>query len=281
MSVASRRVSAAAAKEAKMKKVAIGGCVLFLALLGYQAPKVLHQLHGSSTPAATTSALGATAAEAPPATLIDQPPPTAGPGQLVSFGLFKSKDPFVQQIAQDTNPAPASPGSPGYKSPPSTSPIVPGPTGTTTPIPTTTPPTTTAPAATTAPVPTTTPSTTPPTTTPTPSTTTPTTTTAAPTSATISTNGVCQIVLAKGTFPTATPYFQLVSIAPDGLSAQIGIAGGSLESGQATITLSKGKPLTLVNTTDGVRYTLELLASCPVAPAPTSTATTTTTSTTP
>jgi hypothetical protein len=43
-------------------------------------------------------------------------------------------------------------------------------------------------------------------------------------------------------------------------SAQISIAGGSLETGQRTVTLKLNKQLTLMNTADGTRYVLRLLS---------------------
>jgi hypothetical protein len=69
-------------------------------------------------------------------------------------------------------------------------------------------------------------------------------------------------------FPTDQPTFKLVSIAKDGKSVQLGIAGGSLSGGQATLKLQLGKPLTLENTADGTRYKLELL-TVEGTPAPT------------
>ena len=60
-------------------------------------------------------------------------------------------------------------------------------------------------------------------------------------------------------FPSAAPVFSLVSMS--GSSAEIGIAGGSYESGAATVTLTKGKTVTLLNTADGTRYVLRLVAA--------------------
>ena len=120
----------------------------------------------------------------------------------------------------------------------------------------------------------------------TPATTAPATPTVAPTSVSLGTNGVCELVAVKSTFPSATQLFQLVSIAPDGQSVKIGVAGGSLQSGDPTVTVTAAKSVTLVNTADGVRYKLELLSSCPAStatPPPTTTTepTTTLTATTP
>ena len=40
---------------------------------------------------------------------------------------------------------------------------------------------------------------------------------------------------------------------------KIGIAGGSLAGGGQTVTLAKGKTLTLMNTADGTKYALQLV----------------------
>ena len=85
----------------------------------------------------------------------------------------------------------------------------------------------------------------------------------------------------------ATPLFELVSLTAK--TAQVAIAGGSYSSGQATLTLQVNKPVTLVNTADGTRYTLLLMPQGTVAPAASSSSssslpaatTTTPTSTTP
>ena len=42
--------------------------------------------------------------------------------------------------------------------------------------------------------------------------------------------------------------------------AKISIAGGSLENGAPTVTLTKNKALTLMNTADGTRYVLRLVS---------------------
>jgi len=68
-------------------------------------------------------------------------------------------------------------------------------------------------------------------------------------------------------------------------SAKISIAGGSYATGAQTVTLRENKPVTLMNTADGTRYTLILktlrTAVSSAAPASgggsTSTGTTTTT----
>jgi hypothetical protein len=82
---------------------------------------------------------------------------------------------------------------------------------------------------------------------------------AKPTSAQISVNGESGKVAVGATFPAADPVFRLVSVTKT--TAKIAIAGGSLSTGNGTVTLTKGKKLTLMNTADGTRYELVLLSA--------------------
>jgi hypothetical protein len=117
----------------------------------------------------------------------------------------------------------------------------------------------------------------------------------------ISVNGLSEEVASGGNFPVANPVassnglFQLVSLTAK--SAKVAVVGGSYASGSQTLTLNANKPVTLVNTADGTRYTLLLYpqgtaapaagatppsgGSAPSAPTPTAPAGTTTTPTTP
>jgi hypothetical protein len=80
-----------------------------------------------------------------------------------------------------------------------------------------------------------------------------------PSSAMISVNGsVPQAVGVEGTFPTVDPMFEVVELLPAG--AKIAIVEGGYQSGDETITLTVGIPLTLQNTTDGTRYELLLVS---------------------
>jgi hypothetical protein len=79
------------------------------------------------------------------------------------------------------------------------------------------------------------------------------------TSAKISVNGVSEQVGVGGSFPQADPVFVLVSLTAT--TAKVGVSGGSLDTGSATVRLKKGKKLTLQNTVDGARYELVLLAA--------------------
>jgi hypothetical protein len=82
---------------------------------------------------------------------------------------------------------------------------------------------------------------------------------AAVTSARISVNGVPEQVGIGAKFPQADPLFVLVALTST--TAKVGISDGTLDTGSATVTLKKGKKLTLQNTVDGARYELLLIAT--------------------
>jgi hypothetical protein len=73
--------------------------------------------------------------------------------------------------------------------------------------------------------------------------------------AVIAVNGVDETVSVSTNFPKANPVFKLVSLGNG--TAKVGVSRGSLK-GSETVTLTKGEPLTLLNTVDGKRYRLEL-----------------------
>jgi hypothetical protein len=81
----------------------------------------------------------------------------------------------------------------------------------------------------------------------------------APTTAQITVNGSTETVSKGGTFPQSDPVFVLLSVSKT--TAKIAISGGSLDSGGATVTLKKGKKLTLENTVDSARYVLLLVST--------------------
>jgi hypothetical protein len=246
--------------KAKRQKIYAGiGGVILLAVLAFQVPRTLKMLHpadqsssSAPAPAATTPATAtpiaapslaggnATAAAAAPGGdgLTDPdavPPPQSG--QLLAFGLFRSKDPFAQQLVStcttEADPASGTPTScPSSGATGATGPA-PVPTGPTGPSGPSGPPTVKvkqppAPAQ------------------------------PAPTTAVISVNGSPETVHAGGTFPASDPVFTLVSVTKKG--AKISIAGGTLENGAPTVTLTKSKALTLMNTADGTRYVLRLVS---------------------
>ncbi len=81
---------------------------------------------------------------------------------------------------------------------------------------------------------------------------------AAVSTAVISINGAPESVRVGGQFPAASPVFKLVSLTKTG--AKVGIAGGTLQTGDATVALKKNTPVTLLNTSDGTRYVLRLVS---------------------
>jgi hypothetical protein len=204
-------------------------------------PAAVPSTDPSALPAAPTlSAADPTATTSSSSSLIDAVKPPAESGQLQSFSLFASKDPFNA----------GGPGSSSGHSSGSSSGSSKGSSGSGPSTPPATPPA-------------------PP--------------TAPPTSAVIAVNGVSETVANGAGFPAASPMFDLLSLTAS--SAKVSVIGGSYASGSASLSLRVGKPVTLVNTADGTRYTLELL---PQGTVPTSSgagasggATTTPTTTTP
>lgn len=276
------------ARVKRQKQIVAVGSVLLLAVLGFELPNLMSG--GSGTPparnlgdASLTPTLASPLAVGP-LTLPDTDRVVIQPqsGQLISFGLFKSKDPFVQQLSTVTTATPAQPAatattpSQPHQPPRRTAPaggavVLPNdptqPQGSTVPFPSTTPistpPAATTPAAST------------------PATTTPAVPATAPGTVAISTNGACEIVALKGTFPGSEDIFRVTAIAKDGKSVKIAVVGGKYDSGQATATLKKGEKLTLVNTADGTRYVILFKDSCDTETAPVPGGITTTTTTAP
>jgi len=256
------------AKAKRQKMIAAVGGVLLLGLLAFQVPrtmKMLKQSQGtsssSSSATSTTTAPGSTPL-APPAlggsstsgasvasataTSVDgvndpsNPLPPAA-GQLVSFSKFQSKDPFHQQITNCETGADSGSGSgsgsggssacaavtkaaakAAAKKTPESGAALSAKAATAKPA-------AAAPA------------------------------TAKVTNATITVNGIANQVSVGSSFPASSPVFTLVSLTQR--VAKIGIAGGNYENGAATVTLAKGKTLTLMNTADGTRYVLRLVVA--------------------
>lgn len=278
--------AAQAAKVKREKQILIVSAVVLLALLGFQLPKIMGGKKSADQGAVTTEVIAGVvpATTSPLAAAGGALPDTdrvtvqVGSGQLISFGLFKSKDPFMPQLSTNpvaqaapapttpgagTETTPVSPAAPSSTTPKKTAPngaLVPVTTAATPISPSPSQPSTTpVTGGSTTPVSTPPASTTPSSTTPTGTTTTP---TVAPTSVSITTNGNCEVVALNGTFPGSEDIFKVVSIAKDGKSARIGIVGGAYDNGQATTALQLGKKVTLVNTADGTRYVIELVGKC-------------------
>ncbi len=275
-----KRVDPAKAKAAKQKKMAIGLCVMLVLVVAVQGPKTMKMLKGAPTPSLADAApgtavpagqevpLGVAAAAATPAatpasataaggiTGTSTTPQTAvlvdsdagvlaEEGQLLSFEQFATKDPFKQQAGATPAADPAA----GLPAPASTTAAPPAVTLST--VPTITSPSgPSAPGAVGG----------------------GTTTGAGPSGSgsgssaptpaattTISVNGEVSTIAVDTPFPVDQPTFQLVSVANDGKSVQIGIAGGDLSGSSDTVKLVRGKKVTLQNTADGSRYELVLL----------------------
>lgn len=233
----------ARAKRQKIIAAVLG--VAFLGVLAYQVPYVLSSTSSkppadassqSATPTPTPAPVAATPAAGTPAPVSATPSsdglgdsdPSVLPseGQLVSFGRFESKDPFAQQLGDCDSDTTSGAAS----ACPTTGPA---------PEPSSPPSSEPKPSPQPAPAP------------------------ARATAAVISVNGANETVAVDSTFPQEDPVFKLVSIS--GTTAKITVDGGSLSSGAATVTLTKGKPVTLVNTADGTRYVVVLVSTTTAA----------------
>ena len=239
-----------AAKDRRAKKMAIGGAVLLVAVLAFEIPHMMNRSSGNSssaapaaattstTPGSTVPGAAVTPAVTPSGTAAASVPVTASTtlpnsdvapsrtkSQLYSFDTFAGKDPFVQQVSTAQASSAASSGSSGSSASGTSAPAPPPPpqTASTTSVQQTSA-----------------------------------RTLAAGGIATISVNGKAETVRVGASFPSGNPVFRLVSLARG--SANIGIANGSYASGAQTVRLSNGRPVTLVDTADGVRYTVRLIA---------------------
>jgi hypothetical protein len=271
--MANKRLDSLKAKQKKQKIVAGVLGVVLLGVLAFEGPKVWKQLHPPASQAnvswneRTTTTTGTPSLAAPSlsgsqtpgstsppgSSLATSSPPKVADGQLSSFSLFASKDPFAQQLSDSPTASPSSPsgrssggskgvsksGSSGRSSSGSGSSSSSG-GGASAPTPGT---------------------------------------------AVISVNGTLYSVAVGNNFPDASstdpsikPLFHLVSVTAH--TAKVSIVGGSYANGVPTVTLQENKPVTLMNTADGTRYKLILkpVGTPVVAPvAPTSATSTTVT----
>jgi len=231
---------ARAARERKQKIfVAVGGVAL-LALLAFQLPRLLGGSGGSEAALTTTTATGpvaqaqATATQANAAQGATSPRATAAPvalaagtypvasvsDKLSSFGSFKRKDPFVQQVtAADLT---ATGGSTAAKPSGAKQPAKPASVSKKFSLTTKT--------------------------------------AAVPALTVISVNGERQALQTGARFPSSDPVFVLVAEHPESKSVVVGVVGGAYSGGSETAKLVQGKPVSLVNTTTGARYRIVLVA---------------------
>jgi hypothetical protein len=273
--MANKRVDSLKAKQKKQKIIAAGLGVVFLGVAAFQGPKLWKQLHppaSQATPSynerTTTTTSGTPSLAAPSLSgnqsptapsssdsLASTPAPKVADGQLSSFSLFASKDPFAQQLSDnpDASSSSSSSGSSSGGAKGSSSGGGSGgggggggssPSGGSASAPT-------------------------------------------PGTAVISVNGTLYSVAVGNDFPDASstdpsiqPLFHLVSVTAH--TAKVSIVGGSYANGAPSVTLQVNKPVTLMNTADGTRYKLILKpVGTPVAAAAAPTSTTSTTVTVP
>jgi hypothetical protein len=220
-----------------MKKIAVGGGVLLVALLAFEIPHYLGGSKSSAPPAATSAATpgasttpgttapattpgvtpAAVAPTAPVKLTNSDVPPSHSKEQLSSFSTFTSKDPFDQQVTADSGLTGSGTGTGSASAPaPSAPPASSGPVTTSA------------------------------------------RTLAQSGAVTLLVNGKRESVRVGAGFPSANPVFRLVSLSRAG--ARIGIANGSYSSGAQTVLLRLNRTVTLVDTTSGARYRLQLLA---------------------
>jgi hypothetical protein len=247
MSAKKKRQDAFKAKEKKQKIIAAAGGVLLVGLLAFQVPRVMKQMNkGNGTPAAVptvstpatpsaTPPLGApttlqgeetaTGAAGSPATESGSITSSAGAamqGQLASFSRFESKDPFVQQVQEESSAAGStsgvdkSGGSSGSGSGSGSS------SGST--------------SAGTQPAP---------------------GSAVLSVNGTLMTvSPGTDFPQSSTSDPNAAPIFHLISLTAT--TAKISIAGGKYTSGASAVVLRVNKPVTLMNTADGSRFKLIL-----------------------
>ena len=258
--MAKRHADSLKAKQKKQKIVLAVLGVVFLGVLGFQGPRTWKQLHpppmqsSSSSSSTTTTTAGTpslaaptlsgsqtpSATTTPGSSLASSSPPAVADGQLTSFSLFASKDPFAQQLREKSGSSGSSSsggstaGS-GQNAKPSRSSG-----GASAPTPGTA---------------------------------------VISVNGTLYTVAVASdFPEASATDASIVPLFHLISVTAH--TAKISIVGGSYSSGAPAVTLRENKAVTLMNTADGTRYKLILKpvgTAVPTAAAPTSTTSTTVT----
>jgi hypothetical protein len=257
---AKKKVDPIKQREKRAKIAAIGGVVLLLAVAGWQGPKMMKLINqkpvvpppSAAAPVGTSALPGATGAPTtttPAGELADTdvPPAALDGGQLVSFDVFQTKDPFRPQVTNADLAGTSDSGSTATQASTEDAASTTAGDAPSMTVPATTPATA---------VPSTAVSSTPPA-----SSAPETTTTAKPAAPTvsISVNSVTSHVSTGGTFPSSKPVFRLVSWTKG--AARIGIVGGSYSTGDPTLELTVNKAVTLQNTSDGQRYKLILLST--------------------
>jgi hypothetical protein len=235
--MARKTADLAAAKQRKRKIAAIAGAVLLVGLLAIQVPRTMKMLDrpDSVSPAAAEAADEESQPTSPPRiasvgatndfAVVERE--LASSRRLVSLGRFSRKDPFSPQIRESAGSTGSKPAKANRTSAPKAKAAkkvaAKGKRGGGA------QPSKPAPRA-----------------------------TVTATAAVISVNGVGEPVKVGENFPERDKVFTLVSL--QARAAKIGVAGGSLVGGSETVTLERGKTLTLMNTADGARYELRLVS---------------------
>ena len=199
----------------------VGG-VLLAGLLLFQVPRTLKMLRGDTATQPAPSA--ETTVNPAPVTPVVPPVPVTGTGEPVRAAMltrFKSKDPFVQQINPNATASDTAPSESSGAASASSEAA-------------TEPGAFRAVEGSSGKA-------------------------AGASTATIAVNGSEETVTVSNAFPDENPVFKLVSVGDD--TAKVGVASGKLSGGSQTVTITKGEPLTLLNTVDGKRYKLELIGS--------------------
>jgi hypothetical protein len=224
------RAASMKAEEKRKKMILAGGSVLLVALMVFQVPRVLKQLNPPTVaaPASSSASTDPTATGVPGAG--GAVPQAASPVRSPLLSKMKTKDPFVPLIREKSSVTGAEPSSSGTA--PASSPSSPSvgfkPGSSTG----------TGQTASAAP--------------------------ASPVAAVIWINDRPQVVGLTKRFPAGAPTFKLVSVS--GKLIKIRVAGGSFADGRKVMTIRKGRGITLVNTTTGVRYDIRFAAPTVLLP---------------
>ncbi len=230
------------AKDRRTKKVALGLSVVLVAVLAFEVPKMLHHGSAGSSPPPATTTTDASASPTAPSTPSTTAPGTVAAAALPTTASLKLSNSDVaprQSIGQLYSFSHFTGKNPFVQQ---VSTAAAG-TGTTT-----TPSTGTLSASVSA-----------GSSAGAASTHDPSRTLAASGAARISVNGQVEVVRVGAGFPSSNPLFRLVGASHG--SVRIGIANGSYSSGARTVSLTLGRSLTLVDTADGIRYKIRLLAA--------------------
>ncbi|HEY3551182.1 MAG TPA: hypothetical protein VGK69_09040 [Gaiellaceae bacterium] len=226
------------AKDRRAKRLAIGGGIVLVLLLAWEVPHFLSGKKSAAPAPATTSAVAPTGSTTPGTTTTTA---TATPGATpvaatptASTKLTNSDLPPSQSKEQLSSFSTFASKDPFDQQVTADSGLAGSGTGTSS----ASPPASSAPPASSGPV------------------VTSSRTLARTGAVTIVVNGKRESVRVGASFPSSNPTFRLVSLSAAG--ARIGIANGSYSSGAQTVLLRLNRTVTLVDSTNGVRYKLQL-----------------------